>query len=333
MKACQIVENSKYKLLTSPSYNYMFDKRNGNFIRFGGNRDEDPQFSPYGAEIADIEVSTVCTKGCPFCYKGNTANGKNMSLAKFKRVFDRLPKTLTQIAFGIGDINGNPDLEEIFKYCRANGIVPNVTINAHNMTSDQYDMLSKYCGAIAVSLYDYNDCYSAVYNLAQRGMKQVNIHVMFSHETFERCQRAISDAINDTRLVGSLNAIVFLHLKPKGRAEGGAFTIPSDDEFKELVEMALEYGAGFGFDSCSANKALKVLPPEMHQYVEPCESTLFSMYINVDGLAFPCSFAEGHYKGVDIEKINPWNADEYVDFRKKCLACNRKCPLYDLGDT
>ena len=331
----KILENKIVKMLASKDYNYFFNKNTGFFMRWGKTKEDDPQFSPYGCEIADIEVSTVCSKGCKFCYKGNTAHGTNMSLDKFKQVMKALPPTLTQIAFGIGDIDGNPELEAIFKYTREHGIVPNVTINANNVTPEQYDMLAKYCGAVAVSLYDYDECYSAVAQLAKRGMKQVNIHCLLSHETYDRCMKVIEDATTDNRLVGNLNAIVFLHLKPKGRAVTNEFNIPTDKEFESVVNSALEHGIGFGFDSCSANKAMKYLPENLHNVIEPCESTLFSCYINVDGKAFPCSFAEDVYEGVDVTGrlgYNFWYSSEYKDFRKKCLICGRKCPIYKLGD-
>ena len=267
------------------------------------------------------------------CYKGNTGNGKNMTLEQFKDIFAKLPRTLTQIAFGIGDVSGNPDLEAILAYTRSKGVVPNITINAHNMTADQYDMLARYCGAVAVSLYDYNDCYNAVEELSKRGMKQVNIHCLMSHETYSRCMAVINDAVSHTKLKGKLNAIVFLHLKSKGRAVSGGFTNPTDEEVESIIKAALYLKVGFGFDSCSANKVMKYLPVEYHERVEPCESTLFSCYINVEGYAYPCSFAEDVYDGVLVTAHeNFWNSIPYQQFRKKCLACSRSCPIYDLGE-
>lgn len=329
---CTILENDKAKILSSPRYNYIFNKETGMFMRWGAKKSDDPQWSEYGCEIADIEISEVCTKGCRFCYKSNTACGKNMTLEKFKEVFAALPHTLTQIAFGIGDIDGNPDLEAILAYTRSKGVIPNITINAHNMTPAQYDMLVKYCGAVAVSLYDYDECYGAVHQLSVRGMKQVNIHCLLSAETYDKCMKVIHDASEDSRLVGALNAIVFLHLKPRGRAIKNNFHVPSMQQFEIIVKSALAHGVGFGFDSCSANKAAKVLPAEYHQMIEPCESTLFSCYINVDGLAFPCSFAEGEYAGVDVTTHkNFWYSDEYKSFRDKCLKCNRDCCIYDIN--
>lgn len=329
----KILESNRYKVVQSRIYNYFFDKETGLFMRWGATKDEDPCFSPFGCEIADIEISTVCSKGCKFCYKGNVTRGKNMSIEKYKEVFAALPSTLTQVAFGIGDIGGNPDLEKILEYTRSKGVIPNITINANKVTPEQYDMLARHCGAVAVSLYDYDECYNAVKELSDRGMTQVNIHCLLSHETYEKCLKVINDATTDSRLKDKLNAIVFLHLKPKGRAVTNEFHIPTDEEFKNVVEYALKNNVGFGFDSCSANKAMKYLPEKYHSVIEPCESTLFSCYINVDGLAFPCSFAEDIYEGIDVTKYTDfWYSQEYRSFRSKCLENNRKCPIYNLGD-
>lgn len=103
-----IRENEKYKAVNSMFYNYLFDKVTGNFMRWGRTQEEDPQFAP-APEIADIEISTVCSGvspigPCKFCYKANTPVGTNMSLETFKKLFSTFPKTLTQIAAGIGDL-------------------------------------------------------------------------------------------------------------------------------------------------------------------------------------------------------------------------------------
>jgi MoaA/NifB/PqqE/SkfB family radical SAM enzyme len=66
---------------------------------------------------------------------------------------------------------------------------------------------------------------------------------------------------------------------------------------------------------------------------------LFSIYINVDGIAFPCSFAEGKCDGVSIIDhefmSGVWMSDPFRDFRKKVITNKdengcRMCPLYNL---
>jgi len=174
----------RVKRVRTKKYNYDFFLKNGLFIRWGRTYKENPIFSPLGPEIADIEISTICHglgKPCSWCYKSNTAEGTNMSLKQFKRLFKKFPKNLTQIAFGIGDINSNPDMFKIFEYARNKNVIPNVTINGWNLLNKYADKLAKVCGAVAVSKYKPKDiCYDAVKKLNDRGMKQVNIHALVS---------------------------------------------------------------------------------------------------------------------------------------------------------
>jgi len=333
-----IKENVDHKLLRSTYYNYNFNKETGFFARYGEKASDDPEWSPFGPEIADIEISTICNQGCEFCYKSNTAVGKNMNLETFIKVFDKLPKCLTQIAFGIGTIDANPDMVKIFEYCREHDIVPNVTINGFYMNDGIRDDLARLCGAVAISLYDYNVCYNEIYNLGERGMKQLNIHAMLSEETYDRCMQVLKDAKTDNRLKKFLNAIVFLWLKPKGRGE--RLHQVSREKYEALVHYALVNSIKIGFDSCSASNFLKCPGTEQFkEFVEPCESTLFSVYVNVLGVAYPCSFSEGVCKGVSVidnDFINGvWMSDAFISFRNKVTGNKdengcRMCPLYEL---
>ena len=342
-------KGERIKLFMSESYNYVFNETNGHFMRWGKTRDDDPEFSRFGPEILDIEISTICPKACSFCYKTNTGKGQYMTFDTFKKLFHKLPITVTQIAFGIGSIEGNPDLFKIMQYCRDNElkrkIIPNITINGDNLTDEYADKLSEVCGAIAVSMYDYEKCYSAVKKLSDRGMKQVNIHMLLSEETLDTCNHVVQDAKDGK--IGGLNAIVFLWLKPKGK-RNTYHQVQDFKEYKKLVDKAFKYDVNIGFDSCSAPMFLKAIKErkdykQMEQLVEPCESTLFSAYINVEGRAFPCSFTEDtdDYTGIDVvncgDFINDiWYGKETMKFRARVIGnideneC-RNCPAYTLG--
>lgn len=337
------------KKLRSPNYNYDFNTQTGFLARWGKTFKDDPQLSPFGPEILDIEVSTVCSGigsgPCKHCYKSNTPIGKNMSFETFKIIFDKIiiPNTLTQIAFGIGDISANEDLFEMFKYCRDNNVAPNLTINGYGLNPMHYDLLKEYCGAIAVSRYNPSDiCYDAVKILSQdQQMDQINIHMLVSGETLKDCYQVIDDSLIDPRL-NKLNAIVFLHLKPKGKRNN--YNMVSAQEYQKLIEYAFSKKVNIGFDSCSADKFMNsITDPDLKKklelYVEPCESGLFSSYINVDGKYIHCSFTEGEegWEGIDVINSDDfikgvWNGPETLVFRDKLLSNDRKCPIFDLGD-
>lgn len=330
-------------VIKSPNFNHIFDRETGFSATWGKTLDDDPDYSPFGPLLLDIEISTICSKGCKACYKSNTSNGKNMNLDTFKLLASKLPKTVGQIAFGIGDIDGNPDLWNILAYCREINIVPNITINGARMKPEYYDNLVKYCGAVAVSHYSDDECFNAVKELTDRGLKQVNIHQILSQNTLEECFSLLEKYKTDERL-GKLRAIVFLTLKPKGNRNVLEMVYNYND-YKKLIDKALDENIPVGFDSCGGplfSQAIKGRSNynSLMNLVEPCESMLFSLYFSVDGIAYPCSFAEGNYKGVNIRDVNDflkdlWFAKEFVDFRNKSIAskdCNgcRNCVEFDL---
>ena len=176
-------------------------------------------------------------------------------------------------------------------------------------------------------------------------MTQVNIHLMVSEETYDRCVETINDAVTDPRLE-KLNAIVCLCLKQKGRGE--TFHTLSDEKFKNLIDLAVKNKVGLGFDSCGSLRALKALGKKIQNCVLDCEASLQSSYINVDGFYFPCSFCEGEgswEEGLNVldckdsnefsEKI--WNHPRTDLFRKILMASAknnefkcRECPMFNV---
>lgn len=330
------------KLFESKKANYLFDSKTGRMMAWGEKFEDDPDYFP-APNILDMEITTKCSGGCPFCYKSNTSSGKNMSFETFKKIFDILPKSITQIAFGADkDLTSNPDLISMMRYAREHNVIPNLT--AAYLSDEMADILSKVCGAVAISRYDNKDeCYDSVKRLTDRNMDQVNIHLMVSEETYDRCMETIDDAISDPRLK-KLNAVVCLCLKQKGRGEH--FHPLSEEKFKTLVEHAWKNKIGLGFDSCSSLKAIRALGKDIQGYVFDCEATLQSSYINVEGYYYPCSFCEGQHNwetGLNVLDCNSseeflekiWGNSKTNHFREKLLKsvegnefkC-RECPMF-----
>lgn len=271
------------------------------------------------------------------CYKGNTPVGTNMDFDTFKQVFHNLPPTVTQIAYGIGDIDGNPDMKRIFEYTRANGVVPNVTINGWGLTDEWAAWLAKTCGAVAVSLYDRDITYDAIERLSNNGLKQINIHYMISKETLGNLEKLMHDLTRnkDPRLAG-LNAIVLLSLKKKGR--GVPYTSLSQEAFNSICDAFRFEKIPFGFDSCSAGKVMKWAKErgywnEYKDMIEPCESTIYSSYINERGNFFPCSFMEGepgwetglHVPAAKNFLTDIWQHPKTKSFRERVISCRSRC--------
>ena len=332
---------SGVKVHNSPNYNYAFRLVDGNFIRWGTTLEDDPQQAPF-PEILDIEVTPKCEgipdkvtgipTPCGFCYKSNGGNGKNMSLATFKEILVKFNCGLTQIAFGAdATATNNPDLFDMMQFARDCEVIPNITVA--NISCNTAQRLSQVCGAVAVSRYANKDiCYDSVKRLTDCGMDQVNIHMMISEETYEAALETIYDIQYDERLK-NLNAIVLLSLKQVGR--GKDFTILSKDKFRTIIKTCHDSGVTFGMDSCAGPKFLDIIRDTKYakyeQFVEPCESTLFSSYIDVDGKFYPCSFAS-HLTGINVLEHETfdtvWNAEPTNNFRSMLLRNNRNCCLH-----
>lgn len=320
-------------------YNWDFDTETGYFQRWGKVREDDPSYSPYGPEILDMEISTTChgtnDGPCSFCYKGNAPNGKQMSVEQFQTILAKIPRNLTQIAFGIGDLDGHPDLEKILGITKREGITPNITINGFRTSCNSIKMVAIQCGSIAVSRYDRDICYDTVHRLTVMGAQQVNIHQVVSPNTIQECLNLIEDAKSDTRLK-NLNAVVFLMMKPKGRAVQASPV--AMEQFKLIVDKALRLEIPFGFDSCSAPSFLKAIEgherfEEFTRFIEPCEAFLFSSYCNVDGEFFPCSFCEGETgweTGLPVTGETDflpdiWNHERMIEWRSRLTNSSKAC--------
>jgi len=342
-----VLDNGQTKHVRSKRYNYDFDYTTGYFARWGETRDDDPQSAP-SAEILDIEITTKCNgpggKLCPFCYKANTPNGHNMSLDTFTKIIDMMKPSkdnvgCTQLAIGAdSSCTANPDMWKMMDYARDNNVIPNITVA--DISDDVADKLVVKCGAVAVSRYeDKNYCYDSVKRLTDRGLDQTNIHMMICQEYLDQAFETLDDYLTDGRL-SKLNAIVFLSLKQKGR--GVNHTPLTQEQFKSLVDKAFELNVPIGFDSCGANSFMDAIKgrdneQELLTHVEPCESTLFSSYIDCFGKFYPCSFAPGYDgwdDGIDVLEYDNfkeiWNHPRVDVFRNKLLDCKRNCPMYKI---
>jgi hypothetical protein len=198
---CKVKDTHDVKMFRSESYNFNFNKKNGNFIRWGKTLEDDPQFSPFGPEILDLEISVNgCPNNCVMCYKENTNTiATNMSFEVYKTILDKMPKTLTQVALGITGIQTNPDFIKILKYTKSKGIIPNFTLSGIDLTDKIAIDVAKYVGAVACSVYesDKNICYNTVKKFTDLGIKQTNIHLLCSHDSKEFIYEVLKDIKTD----------------------------------------------------------------------------------------------------------------------------------------
>ena len=341
------MDDSASKHVRSETYNYDFDKISGAFRRWGKDEDDDPQFSPLGPEILDIEVCTNgCEHFCEFCYKGNTNSAPtNMTLDGFKTILDMINPSLTQIAFGITGVQTNPYLLGMMQYCRDLGVVPNVTLTGFDMTRNIAHMITQLAGAISVSVYqtDKELGYNTIRELSLR-KAFINMQLLISQETLPFVYEVLEDKTKYPRLA-YLHSVIFLGVKPKGR-DRDSFKPVSGEQYSNLMRYCNEHEIPYGFDSCSAPQFEESLDrlgmdPRLKILSESCESTLFSLYINVNGDCYGCSFCEGEFKAAPLNVFryknflrDIWYSSQFEEFRGDLLktiknGC-RHCPVFDL---
>ncbi len=364
----QVADNGMTRIVLGPEYNMLFNRwkkvqgqliPDGELLRWGKTYEDDPDFSPIGPEIADIEISSGGCPGilnsagkpvgCSFCYKDNSpgAKVKNMSLETYKKVLDKLTDSgsLTQVALGITGVKDNPDLLDIMRYTREKGCWPNFTLTGADLEMDMAVELADLCGALAVSCSPTNPdlCFDTVFLFSSLGVEQTNIHVVVSEETMPFVHQVLEAKKMDPRLRG-MGAVVCLMVKPKGRAKGKLHP-PTQDQYRELVHRALKNEISIGFDSCSALRFFDAidtadfLTEEQREVLQmnsdPCESLCFSIYVNTDGMVYSCSFCEGEegYEPIDLLAAEDFIQDVWMSetanaFRENLISRGRSCPAF-----
>lgn len=71
-----LTDTEEYKRFVSMNYNFIYRKSDGLFLRWGAKKEDDGDLEVGLPEIADIEISTVCSgingKPCAFCSPAQT---------------------------------------------------------------------------------------------------------------------------------------------------------------------------------------------------------------------------------------------------------------------
>ena len=123
----------------------------------------DEEFKPEFPLNCDMNISTVCLNGCPFCYEGCSANGKHADIMKFLRDENSFLYSLhegTELA-----LNGNeplhPQLEDLLIFCKKRGIVANLTVHENTLLMHKSTLMfmlkNKLIHGIGISPSKYSD--------------------------------------------------------------------------------------------------------------------------------------------------------------------------------
>ena len=132
--------------------------------------------------------------------------------------------------------------------------------------------------------------------------------------------------------------------KPVGLVSKEKMLTVQDTKYIKFIKLATgrKYKYKIGFDSCQTPAILNFCPDVAKESLEFCEAARFSMYIDCDLKAYPCSFGHSFNNySIDLTKTsveNAWNSNEFELFRKNqkdiCNDCSqincRNC-AFDLG--
>jgi radical SAM protein with 4Fe4S-binding SPASM domain len=325
-------------------YNFIGDTETGITMRWGRDANEDPLWAPW-PELADISISNHCTAGCPFCYRDSRDNRSFMPVADYEQVLDALTSprwgSVFQVALGGGEPLEHPEFEEILRSTARRGIMANFTTNGRLLTPQLAQRITGLVGAAAISTADLGHPQSekAAY-LTDAGIR-ANLHFILDAVSIEQATELLDGRFNSR--FDSVNAIVFLTYKPRGRADTSRCLKPgpSLDRFLQKIKDN-QCSVPIGFDACFVPLLLNRTQIAT-EFVDSCECAFFSVYVDELLNVRPCSFATGgrdawNLQEHSMKEIWEW---KFAGYRKAQLearcqspcrhadACHGYCAYFD----
>lgn len=327
-----------------------FYKSSGKYIRSGIIEDaRDSGKDPYRASfphLIDVGIMGSCQHGksglCRLagigCYQsGGSVAAADMSLSDFQKIADESEHLVDQFALGgRGDPDCHKDFEEILKYCKKRGIVPNYTTSGFAFNERKAELSRKYCGAVAVSWYRSEYTLRAIQMLLDAGVK-TNIHYVLGKNSIDEAIERLQS--ND--FPKGVNAVIFLLHKPAGQGTKANMLEASDHRVAQFfAEVDKHHPFKVGMDSCNVPGAINFCKSILPESLDTCEGGRYSCYIGADMIMVPCSFDQEKRYEVSLRDMSiteAWNSEPFERFRNKmrgaCPDCEKKelcmggCPL------
>lgn len=336
-----------------------FDENSGflarsNILQHGIETDKEPIMRSF-PELIDVGIMGSCASSsygiCKSvgvdCYQNAGLRRRpNMSVSQFKNIISQCKGRSFQVALGgAGDPNKHENFEQILSLSRENLVVPNLTTSGFSLSGEEISLIKKYCGAVAVSYYSRIKSNGAESNpftidAIQRFVSAgcvTNVHYILSKNSIQEATYRLRNNL----FPKGINAVIFLLYKPVGQAtKEKMLTIHDPSYIQFLRELdAFDHPFKVGFDSCQSPAIKAFCHSVAKESLEFCEAARFSMYIDCELKAFPCSFGHDLSKyAIDLNTnsiIDAWNSEEFNYFRdlqnKLCNGCEvngcRNCAL------
>jgi sulfatase maturation enzyme AslB (radical SAM superfamily) len=329
----------KYKFCIAKNYKHIFNTSTGRFLV-----DSELTRSPFGPEILEIELTrNNCPHQCKFCYRMNN-NSKpviNMTLEQFKKVIEKIPKTLCQVSLGVTTLTANPDLIPILQYLKTEKIPATITITGKELTDELLGDLVPLLNGISLSIYNVNQGIDILKRLLKTNIRQLTLHQIAAKETKYSIHELLN-AITTNRLPINRIGLALLRPKPVNKA---TFTQLTWDEYSKILENALDNGFKVGFDQCSKPFLSNFYDKRVIDDMTDCECGNTLGFIDAECKFWHCGFSEIasiKNKGIDLLDNtidftrDVWEEPNYIKYLKtvnsnKYKGCV-KCPLFNLND-
>lgn len=338
------------KIFIDKKYGFfeLFNPENGTLIRSNiENTNKEPEMRSF-PELLDIGIMGSCMAGkvgiCKRagvdCYqKGMFSEHQDMKLDAYEWILKQCTDKVFQIALGgAGDPNKHYAFHEVLKKTREYGIIPNLTTSGYLLTDEEIYLIKKYCGAVAVSFYsrlingkeNNPHTISSIDRLVEAGCI-TNIHYVVSTDSIDDAIKRLENNIWPR----GINAIVFLLYKPIGLGQKKKM-LTNNNKLKKFLSYATSTYLPYriGFDTCFTSALCSVDTINMKS-VDACEAAKFSMYIDSELTAYPCSFSiDNSEMGIRLNPLtilDVWNGSVFKSVREtkhlRCMTClhNEEC--------
>ena len=326
-------EDKKY------SFVEYFDETTGflarsNVLRNGIETDIEPYMRSF-PELLDIGImghcdacsAGLCRSVGVDCYQNAAVRRRpNMTAQAYFELIRQCKGKTFQVALGgAGDPNKHEEFEEILRLSRENLIIPNLTTSGFALTDSEISLIRKFCGAVAVSFYSKPDSkgretspltMTAIERFIEAGCT-TNIHFVLGKHNIDEAIYRVKNGL----FPRGINAVVFLLYKAIGQARKENVLSANDPKYVEFLEL-VDRGVcepKIGFDSCQSPAISRCCPNIAKESIEFCDSGRFSMYVDCDLMAYPCSFGHGFSKfAVDLSRNTikeAWESKAFEQFR------------------
>jgi MoaA/NifB/PqqE/SkfB family radical SAM enzyme len=305
-----------------------WDPKTGLFARGDLANGVRPEWSPMGPDLADIHITDYCPMTCDYCYReSDPSKSTHMTVVDFRNILMAMRRTVNQIAIGGGSPQHHPQFIEILETAHHMGIVPSYTTNGLDMTDEILEASKKFCGAVAVSMHNFEFAIKTVKRMIAYGVPTA-IHVILSRDKIDSWKNQVRLGSDGVGVLGGeipLYSCIFLMHKPIGR--GNWDQHPTVEQKLEFMKTLQEYRGpiALGVDSCSSSSLISKSHLDKLPVINlgPCDSACFSVFVDEHLQVSPCSFNKTDLFSLEEFSFEEIWKEKFQPYRERVL---NTCP-------